>query len=153
VFLTFEKLSHFINFKNKREVAFLDFNHQKSIMFTRVLQNGLILLILSLIGACTTPPEQRQASSRPPVGIIRSVNQAERYVVYEAEFQLSAGSKMRILRDGKTVGQLQAGTFRRQKFQVADLLEGRPLPGDLAEPILPVKPQPAEQAQGRRLRP
>jgi len=102
-----------------------------------------LLIILSVfVSACTTTPTPETTASLPPVGIIRSVNLAERYVVFESEIKSTPGTQLRLLRQQKQIGLLETGTFRKRKFQSADILEGRPQPGDFAEPILPVSAEP-----------
>jgi hypothetical protein len=122
-------------------------------MTSRFRISAPFLLVMICATGCRTPPGKEAPLHPPPVGIIRFVNQAERYVVFEAEFSIRPGEKMNILRDGTAIGQLESGTQRRRKFQSADILEGHPKPGDQVEPVLPVKPQPAEQTEGGGFRP
>lgn len=113
-----------------------------------------VVMLLTLVAAgCRTPPASAPEARRPPVGIIRSVNLPERYVVFEAEFTFPPGSKLRLLRQRRVIGRLEAQNVQRRKFQAADILEGRPQPGDLVEPVLTVQPQPAQQTEGGRLSP
>jgi len=102
------------------------------------------LLACFLLSGCVTSPGPEPAALQPPVGIIRFVTLSERYVIFESEFRMPAGRSMRLLREGVPIGMLQAGSYRRRKFQSADILEGRPRPGDLAEPVLPVQSQAAQ---------
>lgn len=109
--------------------------------FARISCLALLLLGYS---ACVNTPAPEDNPPRPPVGIVFSVNLAERMLVFESEYRIPPGMQMRLLRDGSTVGMLRAGSVRRRRFQSADILEGRPQPGDLVEPLLPVKPQATE---------
>ena len=123
--------------------------------YTRVT---FLLVVLFLWTGCTTtppPPEEivEPEPLRPPVGIVRSTNLAERYLVFEAEFRIPEGTDLVLLKEGVPAGKLKAGRYRRRKFQVADVLEGYPTVGDLVEPALRVKPQPAQQGQSGGLRP
>jgi hypothetical protein len=122
-----------------------------------MIENSRILFWLSalliLSSGCVQTPEPDPVPRHLAVGIIRSVNLAERYVVFEAEFRVPPGREMRLLQNGLPAGRLRAGSYRRRKFQSADILEGRPRTGDLVEPTLPVQLQPAQQTQNGRLRP
>lgn len=114
---------------------------------------GLITLLSLGPTGCRTSSEAVAPRRRPPVGIVRSVNLAERYVIFEAEFRIPPGMDMRLLRDNRPVGLLKSQRYRRRKFQAADILEGRPQQGDLVEPVSAVEPQPAQQTEGGRLSP
>ena len=126
--------SHFINFKNKRVIAFCPEFIQ--IIFLMIEKNDCLFLLSCMLWGCASAPDPEPVERHPPVGIVRSVNLHERYLVFEAEFRTPPGQEMRLLRDGLPVGRLQAGAVRKRKFQSADILEGSPRVGDLVEPRL-----------------
>ena len=123
-------------------------------MRVHLLRIATCFLICVALSSCATSPDQEEAAPlRSPVGIVRSVHLAERYLVFEAEYKIPEGTRMLLLRDGVPAGTLRAGASRRRKFQSADIVEGRPSLGDLVEPQLRVQPQQTQQGQSSSLGP
>lgn len=92
--------------------------------------------LLLLTGGCrlfqpeTVPPEVLPRIA----GVIRQVNRAEHYFIFETEARFPPGTELSVLRNGQKIGEAKVTRLWEKKFQAADILEGAPLPGDLCEP-------------------
>ena len=119
----------------------------------------VIALLLLLCGCTSTKPVESPPPTRPPnAGVIRQVNRAEHYFIFESGQTMVPGTEMTILRNGKKVGKARVVDLREKKFQAADIVSGAAVPGDLCEPegsTLPrvLESQPGQQSQGRSFRP
>ena len=89
-----------------------------------------------------------QKDSAPPLplpayaGIVRSVNRAEHYLIFESDARFAPGTNLTILRNGRKIGTAVAIGKWTKKFQAANIFEGAPLPGDLCEAeVLSTQPQ------------
>ncbi|MGA0334237.1 MAG: hypothetical protein ACO3N7_02225 [Kiritimatiellia bacterium] len=120
---------------------------------------GVLLSGLFFSGCALFSTPEPSAPDRPPAaGIIRQVNRAEYYFVFESGKPFPPGAELRILRNGQEMGRGRAREIRQKKFQAADILEGAPQTGDLCEirpsPLQDLfEPQAGDQSQSRRLRP
>lgn len=100
----------------------------------------LSAMSILLCGLLVTPgcrfwrrPDAPPAVTTRPAGVVREVNAAERYLVFESLFPFMPGEILHIIRDGRRVGQVRVHRLRHRPFFAADLLEGIPRPGDILE--------------------
>lgn len=96
--------------------------------------HALILCILLLPACALFRAEESPPTSLPPyAGLIRQVNRAEHYFIFESEIRVPTGTEIAILRHGKKIGRAKVLSFQDKKFQTADILSGAPVAGDLCE--------------------
>ncbi|MDF3127767.1 hypothetical protein P0Y35_01025 [Kiritimatiellaeota bacterium B1221] len=119
----------------------------------------VIAALFYLCGCTSTKPVEPPPPPRPyNAGIIRQVNQAEHYFVFESGKILPENTELTLLRKGRIIGKARVNPIQDKKLQTADILRGAPLPGDLCEPeisSLPqiLEPQSSQQGQRRSFRP
>lgn len=101
------------------------------------------LCLALLLTACSSPPLPVEVKPvRPPAaGIVRQVNRAEHYLVFERLQPLAPGRELRFLRNDRLIGSGRVTTVREEKFQVADILSGSPQVGDFCEPVPALLPR------------
>jgi len=122
-------------------------------------RHWIIFANLLIFGCASRPPPEDGSTPAPPAaGIIRQVNPAEHYFIFESGKAIPTGTELRLLRKGRDIGVGRALNTREKKFQAADILEGAPRPGDLCEPKVSAlrelqESQPGNESQGGRFRP
>ncbi|MCC5848156.1 MAG: hypothetical protein JJU29_08685 [Verrucomicrobia bacterium] len=95
------------------------------------------LLLLALLGSggCalfrTSSPEGEVFIR--PAGVVRHVNTAERYLIFESSFVFRPGQELQAMRDGRAVAEIRVLPQARRPFFAADILEGAPRVDDLVE--------------------
>lgn len=97
-----------------------------------------LLPILCLLASCAS----REVPTDPPtairVGVVRLVNAAEGFVLVESTsaVAISPGAEYRATNAaGERTAALRATPLRRHPFQVADIIEGAPSPGDTVQRV------------------
>lgn len=106
-------------------------------------------MLLLFTGGCRffPPPSPPRQQPLRMAGLIRQVNRAEHYFIFESELRFAPGSDMLILRNGQKIGEARVSDLGEKKFQAADILQGSPQPGDLCEPKLTQFPTPDADAK------
>jgi hypothetical protein len=97
------------------------------------LKKTAILLLLSL-SACLgrrNPPETETRFR--PAGVVRIVNSAERYLIFESFFAFAPGQELSVMHKGRKSGVVRVLELRKRPQFAADLLEGSARPGDIVE--------------------
>ena len=117
--------------------------------------SALMLVTLTALTGCLTWESTPQSDPITvyPAGIVKRVNFAEKYLVFEASHSFDAGKVLTVIREGSPVGKVRVLAFKRKRIQSADILEGVPEPGDVLEGPPPAQPQHREHGQRGGLRP
>lgn len=97
----------------------------------------VLLLALALLGTggCVLfrrPSPEGELFIRP-AGVVRQVNGAERYLIFESTFVFRPGQSLQAVRDGRPVAEIRVLPQVRRPFYAADILEGAPRVDDLVE--------------------
>ena len=106
---------------------------------TGKLVAGILGLALAAAGGCRSPRPESPPAPPPPAAIgprgeVIRVNEQHRYVVLRCEVLPSGPEQATLYRNGRPVGRILVNGPARPPFAIADVLEGKPQPGDRAAP-------------------